>query len=126
MPATKTFVLLPGTTGRASVFRQVGLSPAGLNWTNTVPADDGGTLCGAALNWYTGLAPTSAAVAVQVTRSPTRTESSLGASVAVPDSRRRFSRASIGSRAAWHPGDGRTDDNCRRDFRELGDECSHI
>src|SRR5437016_4512272 len=28
-------------------------------------------LLGAALNWYTGFAPTSVAVAVQVTRSPT-------------------------------------------------------
>src|SRR5262245_60546160 len=44
MPATKTFVLLPGTTARVSVFRQAGGSPATLNWTKTVPAEDGGTL----------------------------------------------------------------------------------
>ena len=44
MPATKKFVLLPGTTARASVFRQDGWSPARLNWTNAVAADDGGTL----------------------------------------------------------------------------------
>src|SRR5687768_12465625 len=74
--------------------------------------------CEAALNWYTGLAPTSAAVAVQVMRSPTVGESSLEASVAVPDSSLRFSRDSSQCSAAWRRGDGRTDDDGRRDFRE--------
>src|SRR5262245_12344421 len=44
MPATKTFVLLPGTTGSVSVFLQAGWSPATANWTKTVAADEGGTL----------------------------------------------------------------------------------
>src|SRR6266852_2257887 len=44
MPATKKFVLFPGTTGSGLVFRQDGESPATLNWTNTVAADEGGTL----------------------------------------------------------------------------------
>ena len=44
MPATKKFVLFPGTTARVSVFRQDGWSPATANWTNTVAADEGGTL----------------------------------------------------------------------------------
>ena len=38
MPATKKFVLAPGTTGRTSVFRQDGWPPATLNWTETDPA----------------------------------------------------------------------------------------
>jgi len=40
----KKLVLVPGTTGWVSVFRQTGLSPATANWTRTVLADDGGTL----------------------------------------------------------------------------------
>jgi hypothetical protein len=44
MPAMKKFVLFPGVTARASVLRQDGWSPAGLNWTKVVAADDGGTL----------------------------------------------------------------------------------
>src|SRR5688572_6676220 len=55
MPATKKFVLLPGTTARASVFRQDGSSPAGLNWTNVVAADDGGTLYSATSGLDVGL-----------------------------------------------------------------------
>src|SRR6266540_1946804 len=41
MPAMKTFVLFPGSTARASVFRQDGWSPATANWTKTDPAGDG-------------------------------------------------------------------------------------
>ena len=41
----KKFVLFPGTTGTASVFRQDGASPATANWTNTESADEGGALC---------------------------------------------------------------------------------
>src|SRR5207247_9989254 len=44
MPATKKFVLLPGTTGSVLVFLQDGESPATLNWTNTEPAEVGGAL----------------------------------------------------------------------------------
>src|SRR5262245_7553335 len=44
MPATKRFVLFPGTTGSGSVFRQDGWSPATANWTKTVLAEEGGTL----------------------------------------------------------------------------------
>src|SRR5207302_3114260 len=44
MPATKKFVLFPGTTGCALVFLQDGESPATLNWTNTKPAEEGGAL----------------------------------------------------------------------------------
>src|SRR4051812_38540869 len=44
MPATKKFVLFPGTTARASVFRQAGWSPATENWTKTVSAGVGATL----------------------------------------------------------------------------------
>src|SRR5262245_18773783 len=44
MPATKTLVLFPGSTTRTSVFRHAGWSPATANWTNTVSAEDGGTL----------------------------------------------------------------------------------
>ena len=38
MPATKKFVLFPGTTGSVLVFLQDGESPATPNWTNTEPA----------------------------------------------------------------------------------------
>ena len=38
------FVLFPGTTGSVLVFRQAGWSLTLANWTNTVPATDGGTL----------------------------------------------------------------------------------
>src|SRR5947208_6633324 len=44
MPATKKFVLFPGTTGSVLVFLQDGESLATLNWTNTEPADEGGAL----------------------------------------------------------------------------------
>src|SRR5262245_47774160 len=44
IPATKKLVLVPGTTGRMSVFRHAGWSPATANWTKTVSADEGGTL----------------------------------------------------------------------------------
>src|SRR5213078_3118326 len=44
MPATKKFVLLPGTTAIVLVFLQDGESPATLNWTNTEPAEVGGAL----------------------------------------------------------------------------------
>src|SRR5580765_2155408 len=44
MPATKKFVLFPGTTGSVLVFRHAGWSPATLNWTNTEPAEVGGAL----------------------------------------------------------------------------------
>src|SRR6478609_5156506 len=44
MPATKKFVLFPGTTGSVLVFLQDGESPATRNWTNTEPADEGGAL----------------------------------------------------------------------------------
>src|ERR1700756_1647156 len=44
MPATKKFVLFPGTTVSVLVFRQDGESPATLNWTNSVRADVGGAL----------------------------------------------------------------------------------
>ena len=44
MPATKKFVLLPGTTGSVLVFLQDGESPATLNWTNTEAAEEGGAL----------------------------------------------------------------------------------
>jgi hypothetical protein len=54
--------------------------------------------CGAALNWYTGLAPTSTALAVQVTRWPTSGESTLGARAAVPDNSLRSSNPSTGGR----------------------------
>src|SRR5215213_1837444 len=55
MPAMKKFVLFPGTTARASVFRQDGSSPARLNCTNVVPADDGGTLYRATSGLAVGL-----------------------------------------------------------------------
>ena len=42
MPATKKFVLFPGTTGSVLVFLQDGESPARLNWTNSVSAEEGG------------------------------------------------------------------------------------
>src|SRR5947208_7641715 len=44
MPATKKFVLLPGTTAIVLVFLQDGESLATLNWTNTEPAEVGGAL----------------------------------------------------------------------------------
>src|SRR3954468_696379 len=44
MPATKKFVLFPGTTGSVLVFLQDGESPATLNCTNTEPAEEGGAL----------------------------------------------------------------------------------
>src|SRR3989442_3660841 len=44
MPATKKFVLFPGTTGTVLVFLQDGESPATLNWTNTESAEVGGAL----------------------------------------------------------------------------------
>src|SRR5204863_5444611 len=44
MSATKKFVLFPGTTGSVLVFLQDGESPATLNWTNTVRAEEGGAL----------------------------------------------------------------------------------
>src|SRR5437660_43296 len=44
MPATKKFVLFPGTAGSVLVFLQDGESLATLNWTNTEPAEEGGAL----------------------------------------------------------------------------------
>src|SRR5438132_13300703 len=44
MPATKKFVLFPGTTGSVLVVLQDGESPATLNWTNCVRAEEGGAL----------------------------------------------------------------------------------
>src|SRR5262245_43058626 len=44
MPAMKTLVLFPGTMARKSVFRHAGCSPATANCTNTVFAEEGGTL----------------------------------------------------------------------------------
>src|SRR5437588_12509044 len=44
MPATKKFVLFPGATGSVLVFLQDGESPATLNWTNSVRAEEGGAL----------------------------------------------------------------------------------
>src|SRR5215207_5095669 len=112
MPATKTLVLLPGSTARASVFRHAGWSPARANWTKTDWAEDGGTLyratSGLAVAATAAWAPvtreataSAVAVAVQVTRSPTSCGAgALGVSVTVPDGRARSSSASSTSRRA--------------------------
>src|ERR671937_421388 len=83
--------------------------------------------CGAVLNWYTGFAPTSAAVAVQVSRSPTRGESSLEASETVPDGRLRSSRASTRSRGVvGRRGVRRTGATDGRDFKDVSNERNHM
>ena len=44
MPATRKFVLFPGTTGSVFVLLQDGWPPAGLNSTRIIPAGPGGAL----------------------------------------------------------------------------------
>src|SRR5258707_8529112 len=44
MPATKKFVLFPGTTGSVLVFLQTEESPATRNWTNSDCAEEAGAL----------------------------------------------------------------------------------
>src|SRR6266849_6781909 len=69
IPATKKFVLSPGTTASVLVSRQDGLSPAWLNWTNTVPASkDGGTLYRATRGLDVGLMTASEPVTRESTR----------------------------------------------------------
>src|SRR5262245_53426689 len=65
-------------------------------------------------------------LAVQVTRSPTRGESILGVSVAVPDKRLRSSRGSIRGQTLCCRRDRGTDDTGRPVFLGRMGERSHI
>src|ERR1700680_1626056 len=69
MPATKKFVLFPGTTGSVLVFRQDGESPATLNWTNSVRAEDGGALYRATSGLSVGVITASKPVTREATAS---------------------------------------------------------
>jgi hypothetical protein len=74
IPATKKFVLFPGTTGSVLVFRQDGESPATLNWTNSVRADVGGALYKATSGLSVGVMTASDPVTRDATASATTVE----------------------------------------------------
>src|SRR5712692_6635757 len=70
MPATKKFVLFPGTTGSVLVFLQDGESPATLNWTNIEPAEEGGALYRATRGLSVGVMTATDPVTRDATASP--------------------------------------------------------
>src|SRR5438034_7923417 len=74
MPATKKFVLFPGTTGSVLVFLQDGESLATLNWTNTEPAEEGGALYRATRGFSVGVMTACDPVTRDATASATTAE----------------------------------------------------
>src|SRR5689334_11660086 len=74
MPATKKFVLFPGTTGSVLVFLQDGESPATLNWTNSVRAEEGGALYRATSGLSVGVTTACDPVTRDATASTTTAE----------------------------------------------------
>src|SRR6266705_296414 len=74
MPATKKFVLFPGTTGSVLVFLQDGESPATLNWTNSVRAEVGGALYRATSGLSVGVMTASDPATREATPSVTTAE----------------------------------------------------
>src|SRR5262245_7548062 len=89
MPATKKFVLFPGTTGSVLVFLQDEDSPATRNWTNSDRADEAGALYRATSGFSVGVmtasdpvtrdatASTAMAVVVSVAWYPSLTATSM-------------------------------------------------
>src|SRR5262249_42148632 len=69
MPATKKLALFPGSTARVAVFRHAGWSPAAANCTNTVAAEDGGTLYRATSGLSVGVMTASDPVTREATES---------------------------------------------------------